>query len=222
MLMIPRIKCLLLSLFTFFQALVLAQTIEFKVGFDKDLGPMRMEQMALGQGGLSPEPMLDGRINEIRALKPAVIRLFVSEYYEVISETGVYHFETLDAMIQDILATGAKPFMAFAANTSSPEVHGFAAHDSELEMYNLMLWNFSDQPKVVNLNLENIPRDVRVRHMVLDATVGSTLENQRLRPDPFVNIHKGTKALKLTLEPGRFITGRWSSRAEWNFEMISP
>ncbi len=451
-----KIRILPLFVFTIFQTLVLAQTVEFKVGFDKDLGPMRMERMALGQGGLSPEPMLDGRLTEIRALNPAVIRIFLSEYYEVISETGEYHFDALDKMVEDILATGAKPFMAIAlkpklffpvidenivepndykrwedfiynlvrhykdmgagitywevgnevdigeiggtpykfnnppdyvryykhttaavlradpdakvggpaladykssilpelirassrekfqldfvswhhynndpkvfrsqieyvkglvrqypdqnpelimnewnvdlfnpildpryqpcfvaetiwqmkdagldwssyyhirdwyvsyetfakihsrkgtafmarwwnrqaqfsglfdyqnnvrpayftfkllarmagnrleTSSSSNVVHGFAAEDPILEMYNLMLWNFSDKPKMVNLSLENIPRNVRVRHMTLDASPGAILENQRLRPDPFINIEKGSRTLKLTLEP---------------------
>ena len=43
------------------------------------IGPLRIDGMALGQGGLSDEPMWDNRVNEIRALKPAVIRLFLQE-----------------------------------------------------------------------------------------------------------------------------------------------
>ena len=92
---------------------VFAQTTNVKVEFDKDLGPMKMEQMALGQGGLSEDPMLADRVTEIKALHPAIIRLFVSEYYDVISEKGKYHFATLDSMVSNILQTGAKPFMSF-------------------------------------------------------------------------------------------------------------
>jgi len=73
---------------------------------------MKMEQMALGQGGLSEEPMLSKRIPEIRALHPKIIRLFVSEYYDVLPEKEKYHFTTLDSTVNNILATGAKPFMS--------------------------------------------------------------------------------------------------------------
>ncbi|RYG04549.1 MAG: hypothetical protein EOO02_05885, partial [Chitinophagaceae bacterium] len=89
-----------------------AQDVNVQVDFSKNLGPMLMERMALGQGGLSEEPMLANRKTEIKALHPSIIRLFVSEYYEVLPQKGKYHFTTLDSMVNDILATGAKPFMS--------------------------------------------------------------------------------------------------------------
>lgn len=39
--------------------------------------------MALGQGGLSGEPMWEQRLAESRALHPRLIRLFVQEYFGV-------------------------------------------------------------------------------------------------------------------------------------------
>ncbi len=45
--------------------------------FGARLGPLEIDRMALGQGGLSEEPMWDGRIAEIRALAPRAIRLFM-------------------------------------------------------------------------------------------------------------------------------------------------
>ena len=108
-----KLKTLLLSIILSVGGSIYAQTTNVKVDFGKDLGPMKMEQMALGQGGLSEEPMLASRVTEIRALHPAIIRLFVSEYYNVIPEKGKYHFTTLDSMVANILQTGAKPFMSF-------------------------------------------------------------------------------------------------------------
>ncbi len=72
---------------------------------------MQMEQMALGQGGLSDEPMWDGRIAEVRALRPAIIRLFIQEYFRLLPERGKYQFDTLDRSVSTILRTGAKPLM---------------------------------------------------------------------------------------------------------------
>ena len=450
-----KLKTLLLSIILSVGGSIYAQTTNVKVDFGKDLGPMKMEQMALGQGGLSEEPMLASRVTEIRALHPAIIRLFVSEYYNVIPEKGKYHFTTLDSMVANILQTGAKPFMSFclkpklffpvidqdivepndyagweqfvydvvkhyvdkgagitywevgnevdigedggtpyrfkpesyaryykhtvaailradpnakvggpalayykssilpellrvcsaekipldfvsfhnynnsptairgqieyvknlvakypdvkaetimnewnmdlfnppldprfqpcyvaetiwqmkdvgldwscyyqirdwyvsfetfsrihspegtafmtrwwnrqaqfsglidyqnqlrpayytfkllsrmagdklAVTSSNDKVHGFATHDPKLRMHNMMLWNFSDQPATVKLSLNDLPKDMRVRHIVLDASGSGLEENQRLRPDPFVQIKKGNQSLTLKLEP---------------------
>ena len=441
-----------------------AQSLQVTVDFSKDLGPMKMEQMALGQGGLSQEPMLASRTTEIRALNPGIIRLFVSEYYDVIPEIGKLHFTTLDSMVSSILQTGAKPFMSlclkpkvffpvidqdivepnnypaweefvynivkhykdrkagiqywevgnevdigedggtpyrfkpesyaryykhtiaailradpdakvggpalawfkspilpellkvtakeklplhfvsfhnynnsptaireqieyvknlvgqhpslhpevimnewnmdlfnppldprfqpcyvpetiwqmkeagldwscyyqirdwyvnyetfekvFSAKgaafmtrwwnrqaqfsglidfqnqlrpayysfkllsriagnrikvtTPSGSIHGFAAHDQKLQMHNLMLWNFSDQPKTIELSLANLPKDMRIRHIILDASGAGLEENQRLRPEPFINLKKGSRTLTITFEP-------WAVHY-WSFE----
>jgi xylan 1,4-beta-xylosidase len=88
-----------------------AQTGEVRIGFGDGLGPMHMERMALGQGGLSEEPMFDGRLAEVRALGPGIIRLFVQDYFDLLPGPGRYHFDTLDRAVDAILATGAKPLM---------------------------------------------------------------------------------------------------------------
>ena len=82
------------------------------LAFDHKLGPLEIGRMALGQGGLSDEPMWDGRIPEIRALRPRVIRLFVQEYFDPLPARGKYHFATLDRSVDAITATGATPVMS--------------------------------------------------------------------------------------------------------------
>jgi hypothetical protein len=83
-----------------------------KVSFRERLGSLNMSKLAsLGQGGLSPEPMWDNRIPEIRALKPALIRLFIQEYFNLMPELGKYNFAALDRSVETILKTGAKPLM---------------------------------------------------------------------------------------------------------------
>jgi len=81
------------------------QTVRVTVSPKDRLGPMRIDNMALGQGGLSAEPMWDGRIAEIRALRPHIIRLFIQEYFNLLPEKGRYHFETLDWSVDTILKT---------------------------------------------------------------------------------------------------------------------
>jgi xylan 1,4-beta-xylosidase len=88
-----------------------AQTAQVQVVFSERLDPMAVNRMALGQGGLSEEPMWAERIPEVRALHPQIIRLFIQEYFDLLPEQGRYHFVTLDRSVDTILATGAKPLM---------------------------------------------------------------------------------------------------------------
>jgi hypothetical protein len=85
--------------------------------------------------------------------------------------------------------------------STHPAVHGFATHDEQLQMHNLMLWNFSPSPIPLELSLKDLPGNVRIRHLVLDATAASSDENARLRPEPFTNLKQSDQPLSLTLEP---------------------
>ncbi len=87
------------------------QAVQVTVSLADRLGLMHIDRMALGQGGLSQEPMWDDRIAEIRALRPAVIRLFIQEYFDLLPAPGRYHFDTLDQSVGTILKTGAEPVM---------------------------------------------------------------------------------------------------------------
>jgi hypothetical protein len=95
------------------------------VSFTNRLGPMRMDQMALGQGGLSDAPMWSDRVAEVRALHPRVIRLFVQEYFKLMPERGRYQFETLDRSVETILQSGARPLMCicFKPRVLFPQVN---------------------------------------------------------------------------------------------------
>ncbi|HTS71251.1 MAG TPA: hypothetical protein VMO17_19915 [Terriglobia bacterium] len=74
-------------------------------------GPIDLTRYALGQGGLSEQPMFSDRIGQIRQLHPQTIRLFVQEYFDLYPAHHQYHWLTLDRAIEAILATGAKPIM---------------------------------------------------------------------------------------------------------------
>jgi len=92
-------------------ALAQSEPTRVTVSLNERLGPMKIDQFALGQGGLSEDPMWDSRIAEVRALGPKVIRLFIQEYFDLLPAKGKYHFETLDRSIDTILQAGAKPLM---------------------------------------------------------------------------------------------------------------
>jgi len=90
------------------------RTATLTLDFTKDLGPMQMDHISLGQGGLSPDPMWDDRIAEVRALHPRLIRLFVQQYFDVMPAMGKYHFATLDRSVDEIVQAGAIPLMTIA------------------------------------------------------------------------------------------------------------
>jgi len=82
-----------------------------------------------------------------------------------------------------------------------PAIRGFAAHDDKMRMHNLLLWNFSPTTVPVEIILSGISRDMRARHLTLDAAGANGDENSRLRPEPFFRIKKGEHRLKVQFEP---------------------
>jgi xylan 1,4-beta-xylosidase len=113
--MIPRAAGLVVALATAAllqtAARLHAQDAHVEVRFAELLGPMNMDHMALGQGGLSDDPTWADRVAEVRALRPKIIRLFIQEYFDLLPKRGRYHFETLDRCVDTILSAGAKPLM---------------------------------------------------------------------------------------------------------------
>ncbi len=65
--------------------------------------------------------------------------------------------------------------------SSDPYFHGFAAYDERLQAYNILVWNFSDQPARLDLKLEGDTAQLIMRRSVLDAAGPSDDENDRIR-----------------------------------------
>ena len=74
--------------------------------------PMEIGRYALGQGGLSDQPMFDTHVDAIRALRVKIVRLFVQEYFDVYPRRGTYNWQTLDRAVEAITASGARPLMS--------------------------------------------------------------------------------------------------------------
>jgi len=87
------------------------RAVSLRLNLKDTSGPMEMDRFALGQGGLSEEPMWADRWAEIRDLHPRVIRLFVQEYFDLLPEHGRYHWDKLDESVDLIRKTGATPLM---------------------------------------------------------------------------------------------------------------
>ncbi len=94
---------------------------------------IRLERYGLGQGGQSPEPMLDAHVEMLRWLEPRAIRLFVQEYYDVYPDQGVFSWESLDLAVSNIIQTGAKPLMSICIKPPAlfPEIDQDKVHPTD-------------------------------------------------------------------------------------------
>ncbi len=127
-------------------AIVRSQIVNLSVDFTKAEGTWNMPALALGQGGLQSDPMIEPHIKEIRELRPRTIRLFLSEYYRIYPDHGVYDFSKLDpeafvggpavagadsllveGLIKHCAETGAPlDFLSWHLYSDSPEQHAHA------------------------------------------------------------------------------------------------
>lgn len=88
-----------------------------------------------------------------------------------------------------------------AVDSDHPAVHGFAARDEQLRIFNLVCWNFSPSPLTAEIALNGLPAKTRLRHLVLNATTPFSDENSRLQPEPFARLEKSDQLLKVTFDP---------------------
>ena len=110
-----------------------AAAIELFVNTAEPAGAINLAPYGLGQGGLSVEPMFNDHAGEIAALRPQTIRLLVQEYFNLYPAHGVYHWDTLDRSIENILATGARPLMClcFKPRVLYPQVNQDIVHPTD-------------------------------------------------------------------------------------------
>jgi hypothetical protein len=128
---------------------IMANTSEFakaeiSVNLKEKIGSLNMSKVAsLGQGGLSDDPMWEDRIEEIRALRPAIIRLFVQEYFHLLPQPGKYDFSRLDRSVETILKTGAKPLMCltFKPRVLYPEINQDIVEPNDWEEWKRLIFN---------------------------------------------------------------------------------
>jgi hypothetical protein len=93
--------------------------VAIKVDLARTSDPMDIDKMALGQGGLSAEPMWDSREVEIRMLHPRIIRLFLQQYFDPLPEPNRYHWNSMDRSVDLIRSVGAEPLMTIAFKPKS-------------------------------------------------------------------------------------------------------
>jgi hypothetical protein len=91
---------------------------------------------------------------------------------------------------------------AHVRTSSNPDsVHVFAAHDNQLGLDNVLVWNFSNSSTTLDLNCAGLRPGMTGRHLVLDASTSDSDENSRLRPDGLFKVAASEWRQEITLEP---------------------
>jgi hypothetical protein len=111
------------------------EPVRLRVDFSRSDGAWNMPALALGQGGLQSDPMIEPHIKELRQLRPRTIRLFLSEYYRIYPDHGRYDWSRLDRELRAVRAVGARPTLALAMKPPVlyPIVDHFTVHPNDYE-----------------------------------------------------------------------------------------
>lgn len=177
--------------------------VEVHVNFAETTGPLKMNQMALGQGGLSDKVMWDDRVAEIRALHPAVIRLFIQEYFNLLPTEGRYHFETLDKNVDAIIATGATPLMCicFKPKALFPQINQDIVEPNDYAAWEKLIENLVGHYK---------ERGSEIRYWEVGNEVDIGEDGGcpfRFKPDSYVRFYKHTADAVLRGDPEARVGG---------------
>ena len=127
----------LVLLFALVTTIAAEEPVRLRVDLSKPDGTWDMPALALGQGGLQGDPMIEPHIKELRQLRPRTIRLFLSEYYRIYPERGRYDWTRLDRELRSVRATGARPILALAMKPPVlyPKVDHFIVHPSDYDQW---------------------------------------------------------------------------------------
>jgi len=130
-----RIVRILTILLTLDAALLAAEPVRLRVDFSRPDGSWAMPALALGQGGLQGDPMIEPHTKEIRQLRPRTIRLFLSEYYRIYPDHDRYDWTRLDRELRAVRATGARPTLSLAMKPPAlyPKVDHFLVHPNNYD-----------------------------------------------------------------------------------------
>jgi xylan 1,4-beta-xylosidase len=179
------------------------QTSSVTVAFSEKLGPLRMEHMALGQGGLSEQPMWSDRIPEIAALRPAIIRLFIQEYFDLLPGRGRYHFETLDRSVDTIRATGATPLMClcFKPKVLFPELNQDVVEPPDYREWEELIFNLVK-------HYRERGTDIHYWEVANEPDIGEDGGcPYRFKPDSYVRYYQHTVAAVRRADPQAHVGG---------------
>lgn len=83
-----------------------------------DIGPLRKPWRNLAQGGEDHNWRMGNLVGNVRSLEPMYIRIdHIYDFYDIVRNDGgtlTFHWDSFDQILNDILATGAKPFISLS------------------------------------------------------------------------------------------------------------
>jgi len=179
------------------------QAVQVTVSLEDRLGAMEIDRMALGQGGLSAEPMWDSRVAEIRALRPSMIRLFIQEYFDPLPEPGRYHFDALDRSVDTILKTGAEPLMCicFKPRLLFPKIDQDIVEPNDYDHWEKLIFNLVRHYKEKNAG-------IRYWEVANEPDIGESGGcPSRFKPESYVCYYKHTVEAILRADPDSRVGG---------------
>jgi hypothetical protein len=98
--------------------LAAAEPVRLRVDFSKPDGTWNMPALALGQGGLQSDPMIEPHVKELRQLRPKTIRLFLSEYYRTggsrsngVPSTPIAMAQSVQLLAESLSSCGGFPWI---------------------------------------------------------------------------------------------------------------
>ena len=179
------------------------QPVSVRVFLNEQQGLLEIDRFALGQGGLSEEPMWDNRVAEIRALRPKIIRLFIQEYFNLLPERDQYYFETLDRSVETILKTGAKPLMCicFKPKVLFPIVNQDVVEPNDYQQWEKLIFNLVRHYK---------ERGAGIRYWEVSNEPDIGEDGgcpYRFKPDSYCKYYKHTAAAILRADPNALVGG---------------
>ncbi len=176
---------------------------QVEVRFDESEGPMQIDRMAFGQGGLSADPMWENRVAEIRTLRPNLIRLFIQQYFDLLPKQNTLQVENLDRSVDTILSTGAKPLMCicFKPRLVFPKV------DQDIvEPADYTVW----EDLVFKLVRHYLDRNAGIRYWEIanEPDIGEDGGcPYRFRPENYVRYYQHTVSAILRADPSAHVGG---------------
>jgi xylan 1,4-beta-xylosidase len=198
-----RLGCLMVVFSALWGRSAPAQTAQVQVVFSERLAALELDRMALGQGGLSEEPMWADRVTEIRALRPRLIRLFIQEYFELLPAPGRFHFETLDRSVETILKTGAKPLMCLCLKPRVlfPTINQDIVEPNDYEAWDALIFEVVKHYKERNSG-------IHYWEVANEPDIGEDGGcPYRFKPDSYVRYYQHTAAAILRADPEARVGG---------------
>jgi len=174
-----------------------------RLDFSRNLGPLEIDRFALGQGGLSEEPMWEDRAAEIRALRPRLIRLFVQEYFDLMPAPGRYNFDSLDRSVDLILRTGAKPLLSIAFKPAAlfPVVDQDVVEPNDYKAWDELIYTMVRHYKQRGSG-------IRYWEVANEPDIGEDGGcPYRFKPDSYVRYYRHTAAAILRADPDAYVGG---------------